>query len=78
VPKPEVTELIRSPVRAGGKSRHLSQSGTPHFTDGSRFVTVKYIGTLGYRGNPAAASSPSKGANVECARKWLRPRSPNI
>lgn len=43
----------------------------PHFTDGSRFVTVRYI-ALGYRGNPAAASSRSKGANVECARKWLR------
>src|ERR1700689_1517474 len=37
-----------------GKPDISANRGTPHFTDGSRFVTVQYIGTLCYRGNPAA------------------------
>jgi hypothetical protein len=65
------THSITRSARAG-KADISANRGTPHFTDGSRFVTVQYIGTFGYRGNPAAASSLSKGANVECARKWLR------
>jgi hypothetical protein len=71
--KPELTELIRSP---GPRGREKPTShpiwGRPILRTEARFVTVQYIDALGYRGNPAAASSPSKGANVECARKWLR------